>query len=427
MKRAMTGNEDHAAGTFERSTLCAVSPGLSRGSLTGDADVSASREATLEGRKNFTERIIQTVLGKAGIVVDGNQPWDISVNDPRFYARVFCKGSLGLGESYMEGWWNCQGLDQFFERVLKNGNPLLAAINPIAISGFIRSRVMNLASKDKAFAIGQQHYDLGNDLFQAMLDPTTMSYSCGYWKDASTLDDAQTAKLDLICRKLQLRAGQRVLEIGCGWGGFARHAATHYNVEVVGLTVSKEQHTWARERCKALPVDIRLQDYRDTKEQFDHVVSIGMFEHVGPKNHRAYMEVVRTCLRPNGLFLLHTIGTPTQMFYTGDPWIRKYIFPVGELPTRRQIHKSAAGLFSIMDWHGFGTDYDPTLMSWYHRFTGAWEQLKANYNERAGGRFYRMWEYYLLACAGSFRTGNVDLWQLVMSHPGKHSDYGAVR
>jgi cyclopropane-fatty-acyl-phospholipid synthase len=375
----------------------------------------------------IAERIGGAILAKAGIVPNGNAPWDIKINDPRFYCRVLLEGSLGLGESYMEGWWDCERLDQFFARILRTGEPLFAALSPIALAMFFKSHLMNLAPKSKAFVIGEKHYDLGNDFFQAMLDPATMSYSCGYFKNVSSLRDAQVAKLDLICHKLHLRPGQRVLEIGCGWGSFAHHAVTRYGVSVVGLTVSKEQTVLARERCKGLPVKIQLRDYRDLyDEQFDRVVSIGMFEHVEPKNYRTYMRVVEKCLHPEGLFLLHTIGKRGGIFNSPDPWIRKYIFPVGQIPTRRQIEKSSEG-FSIIDWHEFGQFYDLTLMAWHKQFSSAWGELQAAYGEKVDGKFRRMWEYYLLACAGAFRARNLELWQMVLCHPDMHRAYRSVR
>jgi cyclopropane-fatty-acyl-phospholipid synthase len=374
----------------------------------------------------IAERIVKKVLEQAEIEVNGNAPWDIKVNNQQFYTRVLEQGSLGLGESYMDGWWDCQHLDQFFDRVLQNDIPWFVILNLISVARFFKSKLVNLTPKSKSFDIGKKHYDLGNSLFQAMLDRTTMSYSCGYWKNASTLNEAQKAKLDLICCKLWLQPGQRVLDIGCGWGGFAHYAATHYNAEVVGLTVSKEQVVLARERCKDLPVEIRLQDYRDVNEQFDHIVSVGMFEHVGPKNYLTYMRVVEKCLRPGGMFLLHTIGSRDKFFCSMDPWIGKYIFPLAELPMRQQILRSSQGLLQVRDWHEFGKYYDPTLMAWHKRFVEAWGKFQAEYGHKVGGRFHRMWEYYLLACAGSFRARNIELWQVVLAHPGQ-GEYRIVR
>lgn len=380
----------------------------------------------------IAERIITEAFNRVGVTVNGIEPWDIRVNDSRFYWRVLSQGSLGLGESFMAGWWDCQSLDQFFERLLRNGLPWVERLSPPSVTLALKSKLRDLAPKHLAFNIGKVHYDLGNSLFESMLDPT-MSYSCGYnfeeqLAGSGQLHAAQVAKLDLICRKLELEPGQRVLDIGCGWGGLAHHAATKYGVEVIGLTVSKEQAVLARKRCQHLPVDIRLMDYRDIRERFDHIMSVGMFEHVGPKNYRTYMKMVARCLRPNGLFLLHTIGMNPKFDHSVDAWIVKYIFPGGEVPTRRQIIVSSGKeRLAIRDWHEFGTNYDRTLMAWHSRFVAAWPELKDKYEHQVRGQFYRMWVYYLLSCAALFRTGNTKLWQAVLAHSGKHQDYSVVR
>lgn len=368
---------------------------------------------------------VTKVLQNAGITIGGKNPWDITVNDNRFYKWVFWKGSLGLGEAYMEGFFECESLDQFFEIILKGGIPLLAVLNPTAIKLLVQSKIMDLAPKNKAFVIGQEHYDLGNRLFEEMLD-STLAYSCGYWKNASTLEKAQENKYDLICHKLNMSRGQRILDIGCGWGGFAYHAARYYRVKVVGLTVSKEQETYAKNKCKNLPVEILLLDYRENLHAYDHIVSVGMFEHVGPKNYRTYMKTVQKNLLPGGLFLLHTIGTSESFLHIQDPWIQKYIFPVGEIPTKKQIIRSTKGLFCIRDWHEFGPYYDKTLMAWYYNFIHLWKDIEEEYGSRRDGKFYRMWKYYLLACAGSFRAKHTELWQIIFSHPDKHQNYQPV-
>lgn len=371
--------------------------------------------------------IVELLLWGKGIKINGNNPWDPQIYNSNFYGRILKYGSLGLGESYMEKWWNCQHLDQLITRILKNGVPWIAALNPMALYLFIKSRFKNISPKEKAFNIGKVHYDLGNDLFKAMLDPT-MTYSCGYWKNASTLEEAQLAKFDLICRKLKLRGREKILDIGCGWGSFAKFAAEKYGATVIGITVSKEQATLAQERCKGLPVEIRLQDYRNINEQFDHIISVGMFEHVGSKNYHTYMGIVKRCLKPGGLFLLHTIGARGWFFHPMDPWIEKFIFPLGELPMRTQIRKNSRGLFEIKDWHEFGRDYDLTLMSWYNQFTAAWNcSLENKYKNLIDGQFYRMWEYYLLSCAGSFRARNIELWQIIFSHLDEHKNYQIKR
>ena len=254
-----------------------------------------------------------------------------------------------------------------------------------------------------------------------MLD-TRMVYTCAYWKDATDLDAAQTAKLDLVCRKIDLQPGQKILDIGCGWGSFACYAASEYGAEVVGVTVSKEQAELARKRCAGLPVEIRLQDYRDVTEQFDHIISLGMFEHVGDKNFRSYMEKVHQCLKDDGLFLLHTIGHMLTV-KNGDPWINRYIFPNSQIPSVYHIGKAIDNLFVMEDWHNFGADYDRTLLVWYNNFKQHWPELKKNYDDR----FYRMWRYYLLMCAGVFRARYIQLWQIVLSKNGIPGGYYSVR
>lgn len=354
-------------------------------------------------------RIVSELLGRAGITINGSSPADIQVKNPHFFKRVLQEGSLGLGESYMDGWWDCERLDIFFNNVLRAGleNQLPHHLkDTLRIAG---ARLFNLQSKRRAWIVGKEHYDLGNDLFSRMLDPQ-MQYSCAYWKAATTLDDAQLAKLKLICEKLQLSPGQRVLDIGCGWGGLAQYMAQHYGVSVVGVTISEEQQKMAQARCQGLDVTVLLQDYRDLNEQFDRIVSVGMFEHVGPKNYATYFEVVDRNLKPDGLFLLHTIGSNKTDHHV-DPWINKYIFPNGCLPSVRQIATASEPHFVMEDWHNFGSDYDKTLMAWHSRFQAAWPEIAGNYSDR----FRRMFSYYLNACAGAFRARDIQLWQVVFS------------
>ena len=370
----------------------------------------ARRQAT-SGMKLFTD-----LLMRADIRVNGSRPWDVHVHNPRMAQRTLAQANLGLGESYMDGDWDCDALDQFFDRILRT--KVDRAVSPLRlVFHALRFRLLNLQTSSRAFQVGEQHYDIGNDLYRAMLD-SRLTYTCGYWENASTLDEAQEAKLDLICRKLDLQPGQRVLDIGCGWGSFARYAAEHYGVQVVGITISREQAKLAQELCGDLPVEIRVQDYRDVKERFDHIVSVGMFEHVGRKNYREYMEVAARCLRPDGLFLLHTIGKNLTNS-TPDPWIDKYIFPNGDLPSLAQISESIEDVFVLEDVHNFGPDYDRTLMAWFENFDAAWPRFREAY----GDRFYRMWKYYLLSCAGAFRARDIQLWQLVLSPSGVRGGY----
>jgi len=290
-----------------------------------------------------------------------------------------------------------------------------------SLASILQNHLVNRQMGQRAYEVGKRHYDIGNDIYQAMLDPT-MSYSCGYWTRADNLIDAQLAKLELICRKLDLQPGERLLDIGCGWGGLAGHAARYYGVEVLGITISREQQQLAQERYADLPVEIALRDYREQQGRFDKIVSVGMFEHVGPKNYATYFDTVRRLLAEDGLFLLHTIGDYETVSYN-DPWIDRYIFPNSILPSARCIATAIEPNLIIHDWHNFGADYDPTLMAWWENFDAAWPELRNRYD----GRFYRMWKYYLHVCAGLFRSGQGQLWQIVLSHRGRQKNYRSVR
>jgi cyclopropane-fatty-acyl-phospholipid synthase len=372
-------------------------------------------------KNNRYKNTAENILAVAGIEINGGNPWDIRVHNDDFYKRVFTQGTLGLGESYMDGWWDCDRLDEFFCHVLRARLDVTIQKNWKLISSIILARLFNMQSRDRAFQVGEKHYDLGNDLFQNMLD-NKMVYSCGYWNGAVDINKAQENKLDLICRKLGLKSGDKVLDIGCGWASLVQYAAEKYGAEVVGITVSKEQVEYGNQLCKDLPVEIRLQDYRDVDEQFDYIVSVGMIEHVGYKNYRTYMEMAHRCLKDGGLFLLHTIGGNRSVTST-DPWINKYIFRNGMLPSVKQLGASIEGLFVMEDWHNFSADYDKTLMAWYRNFTSNWDKITSGYDDR----FYRMWEYYLLSCAGSFRARSNQLWQIVLSKGGVPGGYKSIR
>jgi len=367
--------------------------------------------------------IIAGLLSAADIEIGGAREWDIQVHDDRFYRRVLSGGSLALGESYMDGWWDCEVLDQFFCRILGAGlDKRVKGLKNVLWLGF-RAWVTNMQGKRRAYNIGEKHYDLGNDLYQAMLD-RRLNYSCAYWNGARDLDEAQEAKLELSCRKLGLEPGMSVLDIGCGWGAFAGYAAEKYGVKVTGITVSREQVALGRKMCLGLPVDIKLQDYRDLSGRFDRIISIGMIEHVGFKNYRTYMDVVDRCLAGDGLFLLQTIGNNTSG-RRGDPWMDKYIFPDGMLPSPAYLARAAEGLFVTEDWHNFGTHYDRTLMAWQANFVRNWDRLSRD--GKYDGRFYRMWTYYLLSCAGAFRARKSQLWQIMLSKNGVRGGYVSVR
>lgn len=360
------------------------------------------------------------LLSIADIEIDGSRAWDIRVHDDRLYRRVWAEGSVGLGDAYMDGWWDCDALDVMMYRILHSGLHKRVRSWTELVSS-LKAKAFNLQTTRRAREVGRHHYDIGNDLYRCMLD-RRMIYSCAYWERASTLDEAQEAKLDLVCRKLAFEPGMRVLDIGCGWGGAAKFAAERYGVSVVGVTISHEQAEEALRDCKGLPIEIHLQDYRNIRGRFDRVYSIGMFEHVGYKNYRTYLEVVANCLEPDGLFLLHTIGSNISDS-NGNPWVERHIFPNSMLPSCRQIVAAAEGNLMIEDWHRFGSDYDRTLMHWWQNFDRHWDSLKSHYDKR----FYRMWRYYLLSFAGAFRARHNQLWQIVLSPEGSMRRYKAVR
>ena len=355
------------------------------------------------------KQLVQQLLNLAGVQVDGHAPYDIQVHNPDFYPRVVAGGSLALGESYMDGWWDCEALDQFFERIMAARLDKKVRKSKALLWAVVKARLTGMYGRARAFEVGRHHYDIGNDLFTVMLDKR-MNYSCAYWQAADTLDKAQEAKLELTCRKLGLQPSMRVLDIGCGWGAFAIYAAEKYGVEVTGVTVSEEQVKLAQNRCARMPVRFELKDYRDIQGTFDRIVSIGMFEHVGFTNYRTFMQVVKRCLKEGGLFLLHTIGSNTSVS-TVDPWFAEYIFPNSMLPSARQITEAAEGIFILEDWHSFGPHYDPTLIAWHRNFIDNWHHIQDAYDQR----FQRMWVYYLLSCAGSFRARRNQLWQIVFS------------
>ena len=355
------------------------------------------------------QKIIEELLALTDIEINGSRPWDIRVLNDNFYSRVLKDPSMLMGETYMDGWWESDQLDETINKLLRAKLGYKLRKNKKLAWRIMMAKLFNFQAKDKAFIVGEKHYDIGNDLYSAMLDPR-MIYTCAYFRDTDDLDLAQEAKLDMVCKKLNLQKGQRILDIGCGWGGFLKYAAEKYGIEGVGISVSKEQIAYGQEMCRDLPIELRLQDYRDINEKFDHVVSLGMFEHVGYKNYRTYMEVVHKALKDEGCFLLHTIGLHFSVV-KGGSWLSKYIFPGAMLPSVTQIGKASERLFIIEDMHNIGPYYDRTLMCWFENFDAHYPELKDKYDER----FYRMWKYYLLSSAGNFRSRDAQVWQVLLS------------
>lgn len=379
-------------------------------------------------KKTKWHGIAEHMLMSADIKINGSRPWDIQVHKSELFERVFKYYSLGLGEAYVDGWWDCEQIDEFIFRVLNanldaqilTNKRFLIAILLLRLRS-LHSLLFNQQSPARSLEVGRRHYDIGNDLYGCMLD-RNLNYTCGYWRNAQTLDEAQIAKMELTCQKLQLKPGLCLLDIGCGFGTFAKYAAENYGVRVVGITISKQQQNLAIELCKNLPIEIRFLDYREINEKFDRIVSLGMFEHVGYKNYATFMHIVAKCLRPDGLFLLHTIGSNVTSIQP-DPWINRYIFPNGHLPSIVQIGKAIEPHFIMEDWHSFGLDYAKTLRSWHHNFTSNWSTIAKQYDEK----FYRMWTYYLLSSIGGFKAKTIRLWQIALSKQSRLEDYLSIR
>lgn len=355
---------------------------------------------------------IQELLKSADIEIDGSRPWDIQVHDRRWYRRIFQDRNLGLGESYMEGWWDCRRIDEMIFRLLRKGLDSQVRGGFKHLLHFLPALLLNLQSRARSRMIAERHYDLDNDLFFSFLD-SYHQYSCGYFKETNDLEEAQRQKMELIARKLELSSRDHLLDVGSGWGGLARFAAEVHHCRVTGINISTPQLDYARESCRDLPVEFQDCDYRQITGSFEKIVSVGMFEHVGRKNYRKFMEVLNRSLQDQGLLLLHTIGGNLSRVNC-DPWINRYIFPNGMLPSLKQIARAAEGLFIIEDLQNLGTHYDRTLLSWNSNFQKAWPQLSARYDQR----FKRMWEYYLLSCAGAFRARGIQVWQVLMSKFG---------
>jgi cyclopropane-fatty-acyl-phospholipid synthase len=362
------------------------------------------------------EKIVRELFDAAGVGIGGQQPGDIQVNHDGFYDRFLRDASIGLGESYMEEWWDCEALDLFIEKLLRidikkkiQGSLRLKLLT-------VQALVTNMQSRGRARQVAEAHYDIGNDLYEVMLDKR-MVYTCGYWKRAKNLEEAQEHKLALICAKAGLKPGMRVLDLGCGFGGFAIYAAEKHGCDVLGVTVSKEQQRFgaAVAKQKRLPVEIRLGDYRDVRDRFDAVVSIGMLEHVGWKNHRTLMQVVHRCLHRDGIAVLHTIGSNESQRH-GIPFFEKYLFPNAASPSIAQLGKAMENLFVLEDVHNIGPDYRPTLLAWWQNFAAAYPTLDPKKYDR---RFWRMWRFYLLAAAGAVAARESQLYHLVLTHAGR--------
>lgn len=370
---------------------------------------------------NKSKQIVTDLLNYAGITVGGKENWDITVNDERFYKSIIQEGELGLGESYMKGWWDCPNMDEMIYRLFQANIQDRVKEDWKTLSWIFFTKYLNFQTRKKASIVGVKHYDIGNKLYSLMLD-SRMNYSCGYWDKTNDLEQAQKNKLDLVCKKLELKPGMHILDIGCGWGAFGKYASENYDVKVTGITISKKQKELGENLCKDLPVDFKLMDYRDIVGKYDRVVSIGMLEHVGYKNYKDFFKIIHNVLVDDGIALIHTIGS-NRTVTTTSAWIDKYIFPNGMIPSIKQIGDSIEQNFVMEDWHNFGQFYDKTLIAWYNNFSDNWNEINDEYDET----FFRMWKYYLLSNAAGFRSRYNQLWQIVLTKKGYIGGYKSIR
>lgn len=370
---------------------------------------------------------LRSIAVAADIRFDGQRPWDLQVHDSQFFGELVRRGSLALGEGYVAGQWDCDQLDELINRLLR-----VRANQPLSLRGAIsaaverlRDQLINPQSLARAFRVGRQHYDIDHRVYAATLD-RRLVYSCGHWQEASSLEEAQLQKLERICRKLQMQPGQRLLDVGCGWGSLAAHAAEHHGVRVTAITVSAAQYLWVREHYGHLPIQVELCDYRSLpgllRGRFERIASVGMFEHVGQRNHPCFFRCMQQLMEADGLLLLHTIGHAGPRGGT-DPWIDAYVFPGGRLPSATEVCRASAPHLRLEDWENFGGDYVRTLLAWWQNFQARWPELQGHLGEK----FYRFWRYYLLSCAGYFRSGQGQVWQLVMSRPESSRVYRSLR
>jgi cyclopropane-fatty-acyl-phospholipid synthase len=379
--------------------------GISPGDRASPPPVTAPRPLAWAGREP-ARPLVAAVLRTAGIHLGGDQPWDVQVTDPRFYSSVLLRGSLGFGESYMRGWWHVEDLEEVAYRLSRAGLHWVARALPPHLVALAAASFSNRQTRTDSVNLVDRHYNLGNDLFRGFLG-RSMVYSCAYFDDTESLDRAQELKLDLICRRLGLKAGERLLDIGGGWGEFARHAALHYGCHVTSINIADEQIRHARERCAGLPVEIVKCDYRDLRGSFDKVAVIAMLTHVGHSNYRRFMTIVHDCLATGGRVLVETLGSRISKVNC-EPWTNRYIFPGGVVPSLRQIDRAADGLLARTEVTEFGHHYVPTLRSWNANLHASWPQLAGRYPETTR----LMLGYFFLTVAGAFRAGHLKYWHV---------------
>lgn len=355
-------------------------------------------------------------FGKAG----SGLPLHLQIHNPNTYDRILAFGTLGFCEAYMEGWWD-EANNNLIELIglFYRSNVYAKARDKVTIALALkviqqRLRTLPVLIQNSRRNV-QHHYDLGNDFYQLFLDPT-LTYSCGYRvHETDSLEQMQLQKYDLICRKLALKPGETLIDIGCGWGGMLIYAAERYGVSGTGITLSVEQAKLAQERIEQRgltdKIKIVIADYREIKGQYDKFVSIGMFEHVGKGNFATFMQKAADLLTPNGVGMLHTIVTQSQE--RNGAWVDKYIFPGGYAPQLHELtHELWAAKLKVAHCENLKPHYAETLKRWAQNFTGNRDRITA-LSETYDERFLRMWYLYLQSFEASFRYGGLHVYQLL--------------
>lgn len=368
--------------------------------------------------------------GKARKIGVGKERFQLVFKTPGVLKEIITKGTLGAGEQYMLGNLDVVGdLQEAFETLFAvrannseafKGNPLFKLVAELKPKIFTETR--NKALKDI-----QSHYDLSNEFYAQFLDPT-MTYSCAYFrKQSDSLEAAQKQKYEHICRKLCLQKGETMIDIGCGWGGMMVYAAKNYGVKSVGITLANEQVKYVKELIKREKlesmIEVRLQDYRDIKGQFDKFVSIGMFEHVTEKYYGAYFEMIKRVLKPGGFGLLHTISVNVEKGFSPDPWLVTYIFPGGYIPTPTEMMRYMAKYdCQPQDMENFRLHYAKTLGKWIENYKKVYDPTV----KERGEPFARMWMWYLCMCKAGFIYGTNQLIQVTFTN-GANNEYPMTR
>ncbi len=381
-------------------------------------------KAFLSFLKKFDQHPFRIRLqGQEYLIGEGEPTFTVTLHKELSLSDLMTSTSLALGEAYMDGTLEIEGdlyqaLDHFMGQMEKFSKD----------EGALKKLIFTSTAKKNQQKEVQSHYDIGNDFYKLWLDET-LSYSCGYFRrEEDTLHQAQVNKVDYILKKLHLEKGMTLLDIGCGWGFLLIEAAKQYGVRGTGITLSQEQYKEFQSRIEAEGLQdlltVELMDYRDlpkSGKKFQRVVSVGMVEHVGRDNYKLFLDCVNEVMEPGGLFLLHFISGLLE--HPGDPWIKKYIFPGGVVPSLREMVSLAAeDQFHILDVENLRLHYTRTLLCWLENFRANLDQVRETFDER----FIRMWELYLASCAATFHNGVIDLHQILMTK-GINNDLPMVR